>query len=149
MRKDKNTILTELNKSIKIYKEAIECLKSLKVNKTKSGDYHKNINKAGFEIKDKGWKELYFETYDNKYCLKYYSYYSIYFADYAELEQKRDAELEKIKNLLTKYEKEKEYLLENYERLNTKIRAFYKTLNENEIELLKSMSLDTYLHFIA
>ena len=141
MRKSKETILTELNKSIKIYKEAIECLKSLKVNKTKSGDYHKNINKAGFELKDKGWKELYFETYDNKYCLKYYSYYSIYFKDYAELE--------KIKNLLTKYEKEKEYLLENYERLNTKIRAFYKTLNENEIELLKSISFDTYLHFIA
>lgn len=149
MTKSKDTILIELNKIIKEHKEALECLESLQVNKTKSGEYHKNINKAGFEIKHKEYKELNFDTYYNKYCLKYYSYYSIYFKDYAELEQKRGAELERIKNLLAKYEKEKEYLLSNYERLNAKIRAFYKTLNEDEIELLKSMSFHTYLDFIA
>ena len=146
MRKDKNTILVELNKNINKVLEQIETLTSLTINKTKNGEYFKTISKKGFEIKNKKWIELYFETYDNKYCLKYgYDYNAIYFKDYAELETKKEKELERLNNVLKDYEKQKEYTKNNFTALENKIKTFFKDLNEDEIKLLQNMKHSLYI----
>ena len=147
MTKSKDTILTELNKSINKILEQIETLESLTINKTKNGAYFKTISKKGFEIKDKEYCDLYFETYDNKYCLKYYTYHAIYFKDYAELETKRDAELERLNKYLNEYTKQKEYTINNYESFLKKVSTFYESLTADEQDLLKNMNYDLYNHF--
>ena len=149
MRKDKNTILIELNKSINKVLEQIETLESLTINKTKNGEYFKTITKKGFEIKNKNWIELYCDTYDNKYCLKYgYNYNAIYFADYKELETKKEKELERLNNVLKEYEKQKEYTINHFTELENKIKTFFKDLNEDEIKLLKNMKHSLYIEFM-
>lgn len=95
MRKDKETILREIIIEINKRKEQIETLKSLKINKTKNGEYFKTISKKGFEINNKKWAEVGFDTYHNKHYLKYgYEYNAIYFTDFVDLETTKKKNLQ-------------------------------------------------------
>lgn len=139
MKNTKEKILTNIRVSIAKEKEKLEILNSLKINTTKSGAYHKTITKAGIEIKDKQYATLSYDTYEKKYCLNYYSYSSLYFNTYEELEQERDKYIAATKNRLNKYTEQLEYTEQNYDKLIKKVRQFYLELNANDKELLNDI----------
>lgn len=146
MKKPQKTILKEIEFNINKVKEQIETLKTLTINKTKNGEYFKTITKKGFEIKNKKRSYLGFETYYNKYCLKYgFDYNAIFFADYKELETNKEKELTRLNNLLKDYEKQKEYTATNYNELVDKINSFFRNLNENEQKLLSKIKQSLYI----
>lgn len=139
MKKTKEEILTNIRVAIAQEKTRLEILNSLKINTTKSGAYHKTITKAGIEIKDKEYKTLTYDPYYKIYRLEYYSYSSLFFHTYEELEQERDKQLAVIKNNLNYYNKQLEYTEKNYDKLIEKVRNFYLDLNENDRELLNDI----------